>query len=270
MMRNRLSVAVAAFWLTLAMLAYCPPGAARAQEAETAAESSQPAGMVASRPASQAGSAATQTTQPGGAAAQGPHSRPATAPTATLEQCRQLHMKGNYSPAADGYRRLMSDELLRAAAAAGLANALAAQGKYAEALDALDQVGPAAADDERVLLARTEALARVGRYEEGLAAAAKANELRPAGAEAILARGGLGNDDVQFFFPGNSVRSENAQPSRIRAGRQHIFIGQDGLEFHRSPCIGVHGRREQAPAQRRPAFLERVHDAGLKLAPKSP
>jgi len=122
--------------------------------------------------------------------AEGATSRPKeTARSGTLEACQKLYMKGQYVPAADGYRRLLAREELRVSAAIGQANALAMMGKYDEALEALRKVEAQAAGRTEWHLAMAGLLHTVGRYDEALERAAKAHELRPTWAPAIFQHG---------------------------------------------------------------------------------
>jgi tetratricopeptide (TPR) repeat protein len=123
-------------------------------------------------------------TQPAG---RPPRLPPAAA--ARLHSCLDLYMKGDYSGAAAGYRKLISEGLFRVSAAVGLAEALAAEGKYADALKAVEAVGEEGVERADWQLAMAELLSVVGRYDEALGHAAEANKLRPKWAPTILARG---------------------------------------------------------------------------------
>ena len=107
----------------------------------------------------------------------------------TLEGCRALYMKGQYVPAADGYRKLVATKALRVSAAIGQAEALAMVGKYDEALGALKKVEADAAGRAEWHVAMTELLQIVGKYDAALKSAAKARELRPTWAPAIFQNG---------------------------------------------------------------------------------
>ena len=112
-----------------------------------------------------------------------------TARSGTLEACRELYMKGQYVPAADGYRKLLDVKEHRASAAIGQAKALAIVGKYDEALEALKKVEAEAAARAEWHLAMAELLHTVGKYDEALVRAAKACDLRPTWAPAIFQHG---------------------------------------------------------------------------------
>jgi len=98
-------------------------------------------------------------------------------------------MKGNYSAAASGYRKLISQAPIRVSAAVAMAEALAAEGKYADALEALDSVEPDGAERADWHLAKAEMLEAVGRYDEALSRSATANELAATWAPTVLVRG---------------------------------------------------------------------------------
>ncbi|HUT58185.1 MAG TPA: tetratricopeptide repeat protein [Phycisphaerae bacterium] len=111
----------------------------------------------------------------------------------TLAECRGLFDKGQYATATEAYRKFTDNQPdeMRISAAIGLSGALAMEGKYTEAIDALKPVAKAADRDAAWHLAMAEALSNVGSYQEALKHAERANELRPAWAPAILARGQL-------------------------------------------------------------------------------
>lgn len=96
-------------------------------------------------------------------------------------------MKGQYEPAADGYRKLMTKEPL--AAAVGLAEALKIQGQYVKAVEALNTVSAEGMKDAAWLVSMSELEALVSQYDKALEFAAKAHELRPDWTVAILAHG---------------------------------------------------------------------------------
>ena len=112
-------------------------------------------------------------------------------PDNPLTAAELLYMEGKYGAAGDAYAKLLDKKDLRVSAAIGLADAKATIGKYAEAVEALKKVEADAADRADWHLAMANALGNIGKYEDALARAVKANELRPAWAPAILARGTL-------------------------------------------------------------------------------
>ena len=108
-----------------------------------------------------------------------------------LDPCRASYMKGDYPTAVSGYRKLLNQRSLRVPAAIGIARALAMQGKYGEAIKALDDVKEAGRNRPDWRVAQADVLAVVGRYDEALAHATAANTLRPKWAATILVRGRL-------------------------------------------------------------------------------
>jgi tetratricopeptide (TPR) repeat protein len=152
------------------------------------------AGVLVLAAALPAGRSSCPAAEPAGAARQ-VETRPAvpaTHPAAdagAIQACHLRYMKGEYAAAADGYRRLTSQETLGVSAAIGLAEALAAQGKYTEAIEALKSVQAAAGERADWHLAMAEALNVLGRYEDALARAVAANGLSPTWAPTILVRG---------------------------------------------------------------------------------
>ena len=107
----------------------------------------------------------------------------------SAEDCRKLYSRGDYAEAAAGYKKLSADKAIRVVAGIGLAEALGAQGKYTEAVDALK----AAPDslDAGWNVAMAEALAAVGDYTKAIEHARKAYDLRGDWAPAILVLGNL-------------------------------------------------------------------------------
>ncbi|HAU38588.1 MAG TPA: hypothetical protein DCX07_12835 [Phycisphaerales bacterium] len=120
-----------------------------------------------------------------------PASAPASQPGANLspEQCRAAFLKGDYAAAADGYRGLLAGLGPRVPAAVGLAEALAAEGKYDQAAEALDRVADQAGADAAWHVARAELFAVVGQYDRALDHARQAVRLRPDWMPAIAALG---------------------------------------------------------------------------------
>lgn len=96
----------------------------------------------------------------------------------SLDEARKLYMSGNYKAAAAGYRKL-ADEKQAVSAMVGLARALAMQGQYTQALEALDKVTAAGSADARWHVARAELLETVGKYDQALKHATAARDLRP-------------------------------------------------------------------------------------------
>ncbi len=111
--------------------------------------------------------------------------------TAQLDACRTTYMKGDYPQAAAAYKKLLSDRTLRVPAAIGMAEALAIQGKYTEAIKALDDAKELGQHRADWLVAQGEILSVVGRYDEALKHAKGAIKLRPTWAPAILIHGRL-------------------------------------------------------------------------------
>ena len=129
-----------------------------------------------------------------------PATRPATKPAAkpapgaksdSLQACRASYMKGDYARAAGGYKKLLSERSLRVPAAIGLADSLAIQGKYADAIKALDDVKATGENRADWHVARGQVLSTVGRYDEALKHAVMANTLGAKWAPTILLRGRL-------------------------------------------------------------------------------
>jgi tetratricopeptide (TPR) repeat protein len=117
---------------------------------------------------------------------------PAEPPGKTLDDCHAQFMRGQYSAAAAGFKSLLSQESMRLGAAIGLAEALAMEGKYTEAMDALSKAPQGAADkDVKFHLQYADVLSTVGEYDKALAHAVKACELAPLSAPAVFARGRL-------------------------------------------------------------------------------
>lgn len=132
-----------------------------------------------------AGAATAPSTRPALVSASGPAGK-----TRTLDECRKLYMKGDYAGAERGYGRLVEGKQ-GSAAAIGLAGALSARGKYADALEVLKKGADPAVAGADWHVAVAVSLRNLGRYAESLTHAAKANRLRPDWAPAILIRGGL-------------------------------------------------------------------------------
>lgn len=133
---------------------------------------------------------------PGTQPATAPGTQPATRPTTTkpvtkLSECLDLYNKGQYAGAAEGYRKFLGDKDSQVAASIGMARALAMEGNYAQAIEALSgaaEAGQASADWQ---VQMADALSNVGKYEEALAHVQKACDLSPAWAPAILVKGNL-------------------------------------------------------------------------------
>ena len=117
---------------------------------------------------------------------------PAEPPGKTLDECHAQYMKGQYSSAAAGFKNLLSQESMRLGASVGMAQALAMEGKYADALDALSKAPQPAADkDVKFHLQYADVLSTVGEYDKALVHTAKACELAPMSAPAAFAHGRL-------------------------------------------------------------------------------
>lgn len=112
---------------------------------------------------------------------------PATTPAATLDGCDKDYVKGEYAAAAEGYKNLLSKSPL--AAAMGMAQCLSIQGKYTEAMDALNGAKDAGAKDAAWHVQMAELLTTLGKYTEALDHATQANTLRPDWAPGIYCRG---------------------------------------------------------------------------------
>jgi len=165
-----------------------------------------------------------------------PASQPATSQAQTAPSAGSglvtgdaLFSKGDYAAAAKGYEKLVSGPTGRVPAAVGLARALSMQGQYAAAFDALGRVeqdGAASADWK---VAKAELLSYVGRYEESLACAVRACELRPGWAPAVLIRGGvletLGRNE-QAVSAYESVEAELAEEAFRTDARSLVAIGK--------------------------------------------
>jgi len=115
----------------------------------------------------------------------------ATGKSDPVDACRAAYIKGDYAKAVAGYRKLLTDRSLRVPAATGMAEALAMQGKYADAITALDGVRETGRNRPDWHVARAEVLAVVGRYDEALKHATAANTLKPKWAPTVLLRGRL-------------------------------------------------------------------------------
>jgi len=140
--------------------------------------------VAATRPSS--------TTQPAPTTGPGrrtPVSQPAEPPGKDLAACTAQYWRGQYDAAAKGFTALQDQEATRLEASVGAARALTVQGKYDDALAALDKAGAAGQQDVRWQLQRSEVLFTVGQYAGALAAAEAADKLRPDFAPALLARG---------------------------------------------------------------------------------
>ncbi len=124
-----------------------------------------------------------------------PASRSATAAStsafepmaSTLDGCAKQYNRGSYSSAAAGYRKLLDKHGL--VAALGLADALAMEGKYNQALEALSKFEAPGQADAKWQLAMARLLETLGKYEGSLGHSARACELRPGWAPAIYSRG---------------------------------------------------------------------------------
>ena len=109
----------------------------------------------------------------------------------SLKACRASYMKGDYARAVSGYKKLLTERSLRVPAAIGLADSLAMQGKYSDAIKALDDVKATGENRPDWHVAQGEVLSVVGRYDEALKHAVLANTLRAKWAPTILLRGRL-------------------------------------------------------------------------------
>ncbi|MFB3890826.1 MAG: tetratricopeptide repeat protein [Phycisphaerae bacterium] len=112
---------------------------------------------------------------------------PTTAKADTLDACHDLYAKGDYSAAVDGYKKLAAKSPL--GAAIGMAEALAIEGKYKEAIEALKAVEGEGAKDAAWHVLMYELTSAVGKYDEALDHATKAHEMKPDWAPAIFAHG---------------------------------------------------------------------------------
>jgi len=187
-MRSRIHAVVLAASLSLVLLGP-PVGLPRPAEAREKV-------LVAKRGAAKDGPATQPATQPATKPTTAPAaSRPTTSPIAakvkTLADARALYRKGNYAAAAGEYEKLVAQKSIQVAAAVGLADTLAMQGKYDKATDALHSVAEAGKDHAEWHVATAEMLAVVGQYDKALAHAVEAHTLRPTWARAILLRGQL-------------------------------------------------------------------------------
>jgi len=111
------------------------------------------------------------------------------APAGTIESAGELYMRGQYGPAGNVYRKLLDNREARVSAAIGLAQALSMTGKYNDAIDALGKVRHQAAKRAGWHVAMAQVLHAVGKYDDALKHASAADELEPAWAPAIFARG---------------------------------------------------------------------------------
>lgn len=114
-------------------------------------------------------------------------SQPTTYKADTLDDCEALYMKGQYTQAAEGYRKLAAKHPL--AAALGLADALKIEGQYAKAVEALTAVAEDGKKDAAWNVAMSELQTLLSEYEKALDFAAKAHELRPDWSVAVYAHG---------------------------------------------------------------------------------
>lgn len=120
-----------------------------------------------------------------------PASAPAEQPGKTIADCHAQYMRGQYSPAAAGFKNLMGQEPMLVAASTGASRALSAEGKYTEALEALAKAKAAAQADFNWHLQYADVLATVGQYEQAIEHAAAANKLQPLNAQTIYVYGRL-------------------------------------------------------------------------------
>ena len=122
----------------------------------------------------------------------GPASEPVSTPRPyTPNEARGLYNKGRYRRAAGAYRGILARDGPRVATVMGLADTLAIQGQYSEALTALDRAGEGGQADALWHAARARLLAEIGKYDQALAAGRRALDIRPDCAQAILAVGRL-------------------------------------------------------------------------------
>jgi cellulose synthase operon protein C len=189
---------LAAAGLALLLVMACP-GNLRGDEpapgAATRAVVGERAAGTAEQPTSQTQSASAprgSSTRPGrGARSATRPAQPASRPVAKVSECLDLYNKGDYASAAEGYRKFLDDKDALVAASIGLSRALAMEGHYAEALEALDRAKEPGQKDADWQVESAEALANVGKYEEALSHAQQACEIHPAWPAAIFARGQL-------------------------------------------------------------------------------
>ena len=107
----------------------------------------------------------------------------------SLAAAGRLAWEGSYARAVSVYRQLDAEALARPDVAVAYAQALSPQGKFAPALEVLEAAAEAGEGDVLWRVAMAGALSNLGRYEDALTHAAKANELAPTWAPAILAHG---------------------------------------------------------------------------------
>ncbi len=106
-----------------------------------------------------------------------------------LDKYHRLYVKGNYAAAQKGYDKLLCGDQTRAGPAVGLSEVLAIRGEYKKALETLESVTEQAKDNPRWLVASAKMLHELGRYENCLACAEKANRILGEWAPAILIHG---------------------------------------------------------------------------------
>jgi len=120
-----------------------------------------------------------------------PPARPVVKLPDTVDGCRKLYMKGDYANADKAYCKLISAKQARVAASIGLADVLAIQGKYAEAIAALEAVSADAANNAEWHVAIAEVQQTIGLYKKALKHADRAVTLRSKWAPGVLIRGVL-------------------------------------------------------------------------------
>ena len=108
-----------------------------------------------------------------------------------LDQARVHHQQGEYTPALGLYRRVLETEPGNVRAQTGLAAALAAQGRVAEAIDFLQQAKRGAADRPEIEFALANALRMAGRTTEAMAGYRRVIELAPGSVAAQINLGAL-------------------------------------------------------------------------------
>ena len=141
----------------------------------------------------------------------------------TLADCRRQYGKGGYAGAAEGYRKLLARPAVRLKAAVGLARALGMQGKYSEAIAALESAAAAGAKDADWQVAMADSLATVGEYDKALTHAARACKLRDDWAPAILIHGQL-----------LETLGRKKQAARAYAAKDRVLAGEAYLKDARS------------------------------------
>ncbi len=192
----------------------------------TTAPSSQPN----SRPATGPGS--RPTSRPSSRPTSRPSSTSTSAPTTqrvdSPEQAHAQFMRGDYSWAADNYRRLLADANLRLQCAMGLAEAQAAQGQYTQSLETLKSISEIGEAEPTWRLDMADGLATLGQYEDALKHASVAVEKKPLWAPGLLAKGvlleTLGRKD-EAVANYQTIQAVIDQPDHRRDARNLVAVG---------------------------------------------